>query len=62
MEIGIIITIILLALAYALSRTSFGTILVEFVKLSYAALRLAVFVAVSFSSFKRRRPQGVAAS
>lgn len=54
MEIGIIIPIVLLALAYAMSKTSFPTLVVELVKLVYAAIRLAVFIGVSFISSKRR--------
>lgn len=48
MEIGIISTIILLALALALLKSPAGIVVVELAKLLSSALMLALVVAVAF--------------
>ena len=48
MEIGIISTIILLALALALLKSPAGVVVVELAKLLSSALMLAMVVAVAF--------------
>lgn len=52
-EIGIIITVILLAFAFALGRTAAGVVIVELAKLLWSALVLASVVLAALILPKR---------